>query len=153
MQILLGDFLQLNPVRTHTLVESLIDTAVHKIAGVPEKNSTVGVKRLHHFRLITENVILFKGTHRFLPDDPLAELLRIMRVPGGETVPQWLREQVLAQIQYGEADPRASNAYCDVDEHGAPNKKPGFFSTGYYSAINWEQGSDSSNSQLGMLPQ
>ena len=37
MQILLGDFLQLNPVRTHTLVESLIDTAVHKIAGVPEK--------------------------------------------------------------------------------------------------------------------
>ena len=37
MQILLGDFLQLNPVRTHTLVESLIDTAVHKIASVPDK--------------------------------------------------------------------------------------------------------------------
>ena len=91
------------------------------------------------FRLITENVILFKGTHRLLPDDPLAELLRIMRVPVGEKVPQSLREQVLAQIQYGEADPRASNAYYDVDEHGAPNKTPGFFSTGYYSAISWEQ--------------
>ena len=62
-----------------------------------------------------------------------------MRVPGGEKAPQSLREHVLAQIQYGEEDPRASSAYCDVDEHGAPNKKPGFFSTGYYSAINWEQ--------------
>ena len=151
MQTLLGDFLQLNPVKKHTLVESLIDTAVHKVAGVPGETQPLASDGYTIFRQITEHVILLKGTHRFLPSDPLAELLRIMRVPGGEKVPQSLREQVLAQIQYGEEDPRASNAYCDVDEHGTPNKKPGFFSTGYYSAINWEQGS--SNSQHGMLPQ
>ena len=139
MQILLGDFLQLNPVRCHTLVESLIDTAEHQIAGVPEQTNELALNGYTIFRQITENVILFKGTHRFLPNDPLAELLRIMRVPGGEKVPQSLREQILAQIQYGEEDPRASNTYCDFDEHGTPNTKPGFFSTGYYSAINWEQ--------------
>ena len=69
----------------------------------------------------------------------MAELLRITRVPCGERVLEQLREQILAQIQYGEDDPRASNVYHGIDAHGNPNEKPGFFSTEYDSAINWEQ--------------
>ena len=72
MQVLLADFLQLNPVKSHTLLEALIDTKDYAIPGVPAQTLPLTFDGYKIFRQSTRNVILLKGTHRFLPDDPLA---------------------------------------------------------------------------------
>ena len=36
MQVMLGDFLQLNHVKKHSLAEAFIDTAVHNVPGLPK---------------------------------------------------------------------------------------------------------------------
>ena len=90
------------------------------------------------FDALTTQVVLFKGTHRFLANDPLVELLQHMRRPGGGKLPSSLRDQLLSRIMLGSADPRMQPTYC-VHENGKQIGNIGFFSSGFYSAINWEQ--------------
>ena len=124
----MGDFLQLNPVANHTLLEALCSTSV---PGVPGKTEAEDEDGYQIFKSMCKNVVLFTGTHRFLDSD-LPALLDIMRAPGGRRVPDELRAKVVARIQAGPDDPRLGMD-CAVDG------QRGFFALGAYAAIQWEQ--------------
>jgi hypothetical protein len=80
LQALAGDFMQLNPVCNHTLMEALLRRS--KVPGVPSKVKEEDADGYAIFRKICENVVLFIGSHRFLDSD-LPQLLTIMRTKGG----------------------------------------------------------------------
>ena len=56
---------------------------------------------LRMFSAVAKNTIEFQGTYRFKPNDPLTDLLRIMRTRGGAKVPELLKKQVLSQSSSG----------------------------------------------------
>ena len=97
IQHLMADFLQLNPVRTHALLEAFATTPV---PGVPKRTEDEDRDGYALFRHACKNVVLFKGRQRFLDDD-LPELLQIMETPGGRRVPDILKEKIIARIQAG----------------------------------------------------
>ena len=107
LQAGMGDFMQLNPVASHTLFESVCKS---KVPGVPQKTTDEDEDGYKVFRHLLKNVILFRGTHRFLDTD-LPKLLDIMRTPGGRAVPAELRTNILAQCQNGPHDPRVDEDY------------------------------------------
>jgi len=123
-----GDFLQLNPVLNHTLLEAFCST---RVPGVPPKTEPEDRDGFSLFRNICRNVILFSGTHRFLDED-LPALLEIMRTPGGAVVPEGLKERVLARVQTSDDDPR-------LHEDFGLEGQQGFFACGAHAAIQWEQ--------------
>ena len=129
LQALMGDFMQLNPVKSHTLLEALARTA--RVPGVPRQTKDEDGDGYSIFRKVCENVVLFTGTHRFLDKD-LPALLEIMRTPGGRPVPEALRRAVEARIVAGPEDPRLAP---DFVHEGVP----GFFALGAKAAIQWEQ--------------
>ena len=88
-QILAGDFLQLNPVRNHSLMGAFgID-----VPGVPlyekmdpvqrQKKQELDEHGYNVFRKFIKQTVLFRGSHRFKKGDPLATLLEKMRQVGG----------------------------------------------------------------------
>ena len=79
LQAFMADFLQLNPVRSHTLLEAHCRSLV---PGVPRQTADEDRDGYETFRRLCKNVILFTGTHRYLDED-LPALLNIMRTPGG----------------------------------------------------------------------
>ena len=95
IQILQGDFMQLNPVKGHTLLEAFCKTPV---PGVPKETKEEDNDGYRVFREACQNVILFEGAHRFLDED-LPALLDIMRTPGGQPVPKYLRMKIADRIQ------------------------------------------------------
>ena len=129
LQALAGDFLQLNPVASHTLMEAFLRRCT--VPGVPGKVKEEDEDGYKIFRKICENVVLFTGSHRFLDED-LPKLLEIMRTKGGAKVPQELRAKIVAQIVAGPGDPRLSPTYV-------AEGKAGFFAFGAEAAIQWEQ--------------
>jgi hypothetical protein len=139
LQIMLGDFLQLNPVLSHTLLEAFLENTGITVPRVPVQTSQMDKDGYQIFRGFCKQVVLFRGSHRFVPNDPLAQLLEIMRQPGGGPVPEELRRRIAARIQRGEADPRAGLDYCQKDRRGNQIGPVGFFAKGFFSAINWEQ--------------
>ena len=128
LQVLTGDFLQLNPVANHTLLESLCST---RVPGVPKNTEAEDEDGYRIFKSMCKNVVLFTGTHRFL-DSNLPALLDIMRTPGGRRVPDALRAKVLAGIQAGPDDPRLSIDFAVEGQRG-------FFALGGFAAIQWER--------------
>ena len=128
LQVFMGDFMQLNPVLNHSLLEALCSSPV---PGVPTGTSDADRNGYKVFRQCCENVVLFTGTHRFL-DSELPELLNIMRTPGGRPVPDDLKRKVAARVQAGERDPRYSVDYVLEGQEG-------FFCFGAHAAIQWEQ--------------
>ena len=94
LQALMGDFLQLNPVRAHTLIEALCRS---KVPRVPAKTKDEDRDGYQLFRNACRNVVIFNGTHRFLDVD-LPALLQIMATPGGRAVPEDLKQIVAADI-------------------------------------------------------
>ena len=62
-----------------------------------------------------------------------------MRRPGGRVGAEGLREAGTARVQRGEEDPRAAPDYVQRDAEGKQIGPSGFFSQGFFSAINWEQ--------------
>lgn len=139
LQIMLGDFLQLNPVRSHSLLEAFLEDTEVSVPRVPEATTELDRQGYSIFRQFCQQVVLFRGTHRFVAGDPLVQLLEIMRAPGGQQVPEWLREAILARVQRGEEDPRAAADYAQHNAHGEQIGPAGFFARGFFSAINWEQ--------------
>ena len=128
VQVLMGDFLQLNPVKAHTLLEALCTS---RVPGVPNRTTEEDKDGYSTFRSMCSNVVLFKGTHRFLDAD-LPALLEIMRTPGGKQVPPSLRKNIARQIQAGPGDPRIQEGFVFENVSG-------FFCYGAHVAIQWEQ--------------
>ncbi len=130
LQALLGDFMQLNPVSGHVLLEALLPKGMH-VPGTPKKTTPEDEDGYAIFRKFCQNTVVFNGTHRFLDED-LPRLLSIMRTPGGAKVPKDLKQRVVQQIQTGPQDPRLTSDY----EHEGVR---GFFAHGAHIAIQWEQ--------------
>ena len=63
LQVLAGDFMQLNPVRNHTLMQAFLRKC--HVPGVPGKVKEEDSDGFAIFSRIAENVILFQGSHRF----------------------------------------------------------------------------------------
>ena len=106
-----GDFMQLNAVLSHTLLESFLPGSELSVPGVPGETSALNKDGYKIFDAMTGIVILFKHSHSFLENDPLTELLGIMRTPGGRRVPEELRRAILARVQCGEGNARVSLTY------------------------------------------
>ena len=81
LQVMMGDFLQLNPVASHTLLEAFLPSTT-RVPGTPRITSDEDKDGYKVFQKMCENVILFTGTHRF-KDKALPQLLEIMRTLGG----------------------------------------------------------------------
>ena len=150
LQLLLGDFMQLNPVLSHTLIEAFLQNTDLVVPRVPtyEKDTPevrAGKQKLDKegyqiFDIMTQNVVLFRGSYRFKTGDPLAELLTIMRTPGGAPVPLELRWKIEARMTHGSNfEQRIKGDYVLRDADGHQVGPKGFFAQGFYSAINWEQ--------------
>ncbi len=151
LQLLLGDFMQLNPVMSHNLLEAFLKGTELRVPRVPTyEHIKDAAQRKQKERLDEDGyrifdrlaglVVLFRGSHRFLPGDLLPELLAIMRTPGGRPVPRELRERVEARCVYDPVyDPRMDVAYRFMDDRGHQIGETGFFAQGFHSAINWDQ--------------
>jgi hypothetical protein len=130
LQVMMGDFMQLNPVASHTLLEALLPSTT-RVPGTPYKTTEEDNQGYKVFRRMCKNVILFTGTHRF-KDKALPQLLEIMRTPGGAPLPEALRSKIRQRIVETDDDPRLSR---DFEQEG----QKGFFALGARAAIQWEQ--------------
>ncbi|CAK0803316.1 unnamed protein product [Prorocentrum cordatum] len=129
VQAIMGDFMQINPVCSHTLLEALLARA--RVPGVPRKITDEDEDGWKVFRKMASDVVVFTGTHRFLDED-LPLLFEVMRTPGGARVPDDLRAKIRDRVQRGPDDPRMS---MDYELEGVR----GFFALGARAAIQWEQ--------------
>lgn len=141
MTIMAGDFMQLNPVMSHSLLEAFLRDTDLVVPRVPmyEKNSAeerqqkkkLDAKGLRIFDKIAQTVVLFRGSHRFKLNDPLVKLLEIMRTPGGAAVPAELKKQVEARLVFEHhVDHRLSSDYVHIDSSGKQIGPIGFFAQG-----------------------
>eukprot|EP00435_Cladocopium_sp_Y103_P040571 s119_g11.t1 len=84
-QILAGDFLQLNPVLSHSLMEVLgvevprAPTYERMEEQTRQRKQSIDRMGLEIFKQFLPQTSLFRGSHRFKAGDPLAELLGNMR--------------------------------------------------------------------------
>ena len=151
LQVMLGDFLQLNPGKSHSLLGWLLQGTGIDIPGVPSYEhaehaaKAAKLSQVRHgydvFDKVVENVIIFRGDYRFVAGDPLAKLLEIMRTPGGAKLP---REIFIALAQRICRPPRFAETrfnldYVLTDDEGKQVGPTGFFAQGFHSAINWDQ--------------
>ena len=151
LQLMLGDFLQLNPVKSHSLLGCFLQGTGIDIPGVPtydQADHSIKAARLSQvkhgydvFDKVAENVIIFRGAYRFVAGDPLAKLLEIMRTPGGAKLPRdiliALAQRIYRPSRYSET--RLKPDYVLTDEDGKQIGPTGFFAQGFHSAINWDQ--------------
>ena len=114
LQAFLGDFMQLNPVKNHSLLEAFLVRS--HVPGVPRAVSDEDQDGWAVFRQCCENVVVFSGTHRYL-DTGLPRLLEIMKTRGGAPVPEWLRVRVEERLVTGPDDPRLM---VDYEQEGVP---------------------------------
>ena len=146
LQMIAGDFLQLNPVLSHSLMGSFGIT----VPGAPtyeqmdslqrEKKQELDTHGYQVFKAFLKHTVLFRGSHRFKKGDPLAALLGKMRKVGGEPLGEALKEAIARQVYRPLAgDDRLSSDYCMYDDSGKQIGPTGFFSRGAFSAVNWDQ--------------
>ena len=137
-----GDFAQLRPVPkgSPSLMEALLLREEDcKNSERARPLTPLEVRGLRIFDMVARNTIEFQGTYRFRPNDPLIQLLTIMRTPGGASVPAALREQILSRVQIGSHDPRSLPSYRFPSRLLGGLYSEDNFSSGMYSAANWEQ--------------
>jgi hypothetical protein len=84
VQVLMGDFMQINPVKSHTLLEALLTKA--SVPGVPQNTTDEDTDGYNVFRKVLDDVVLFRGTHRF-KDKELPRLFECLRKKGGGLCP------------------------------------------------------------------
>ena len=114
LQVDSGDFGQLPPVPrgSASLMEAFLlglDEYKDELRSRPLTDAESTGLRM--FSVVAKNTIEFQGTYRFKPNDPLIDLLRIMRSRGGAKVPELLKKQVLSRVHAGVSDPRADPSY------------------------------------------
>ena len=150
MQLLLGDFMQLNPVRSHTLLEAFLAGTDLKVPRVPtyeklsedvrKQNEALDQKGYRIFDVMSQTVVLFRGSFRFKKGDALPQLLEIMRTIGGAPVPEWLRKRIGARVRQNTSrEKRDQPEYMLKDADGKQVGPKGFFAQGFHSAVNWDQ--------------
>ena len=146
LQIIAGDFLQLNPVLSHSLMGSFgitvpgAPTYEKMDAGQRTKKQELDSHGYDVFKAFLQKTVLFRGSHRFKKGDPLAVLLEKMRKVGGEALGEDLKKAISRQVYRPAAgDDRLSSSFCMYDESGKQIGPTGFFARGVFSAVNWDQ--------------
>ena len=145
-QIIAGDFLQLNPVLNHSLMEIFgvevprAPTYERMDEHSRQRKQHVDQKGLDIFGKFLPQTILFRGSHRFKAGDPLATILSNMRQEGFHPLSSELKDLIRKQVFRPLAgDPRLSSEFVMRDDEGRQVGPTGFFANGMFSAINWDQ--------------
>ncbi|CAK0894177.1 unnamed protein product [Prorocentrum cordatum] len=128
-QAIMGDFVQVNPVCSHALLEALLARA--RAPGAPRKITDEGEDGWKVFSKMASDVVVFTGTRRFLDED-LPLLFEVMRTPDRARVLGDLRAKIRDRVQRGPDDPRMS---MDCELEGVR----GFFALGARAGIQREQ--------------
>ena len=137
-----GDFAQLRPVPkgSPSLMEAfLIDRKEYKRDERVRPLTDMEMLGLRTFDLVANTCIEFQGAYRFKKNDPLVELLQLMRTIGGAKIPERLKQQILSRRQLGGEDPRAKPGYCLPASVIGATCSQNNFCNGMFSAVNWEQ--------------
>ena len=145
-QIVAGDFLQLNPVLNHSLMEIFgvevprAPTYEKMEAQTRQREQDIDRLGLQIFGQFLPQTILFRGGHRFKAGDPLAEILSNMRKEGHNPLREELKDAIRKQVFRPLAgDPRLDSDFVMRDADGRQVGPRGFFANGMFSAINWDQ--------------
>ncbi len=145
-QIIAGDFLQLNPVLNHSLME-IFGVEVPRAPTyerMDEQNrqqkKNIDQRGLDIFGKFLSQTILFRGSHRFKAGDPLATILSNMRQEGFHPLSSELKDLIRKQVFRPLAgDTRLDSNFVTRDQEGRQVGPTGFFANGMFSAINWDQ--------------
>ena len=145
-QIIAGDFLQLNPVLNHSLMEIFgvevprAPTYERMEEQTRQRKQRIDRLGLQIFGRFLPQTILFRGSHRFKAGDPLATILANMRKEGHNPLTSELKDLIRKQIYRPMAnDPRLDSDFIMRDDEGHQVGPIGFFANGMFSAINWDQ--------------
>ena len=145
-QILAGDFLQLNPVLNHSLMEifgvEVPRAPTYERMGEQTRQRKQQIDRtgVQIFGRFLPQTILFRGSHRFKAGDPLATILSNMRREGSHPLTPELKDLIRKQVYRPLAgDPRLDSNFVMRDAAGHQVGPRGFFANGMFSAINWDQ--------------
>ena len=145
-QIIAGDFLQLNPVLNHSLMEIFgvevprAPTYERMDEHSRQRKQHIDQKGLDIFGKFWPQTILFRGSHRFKAGDPLATILNNMRQEGFHALSSELKDLIRKQVFRPLAgDPRLDSNFVMRDHEGRQVGPAGFFANGMFSAINWDQ--------------
>lgn len=145
-QIIAGDFLQLNPVLNHSLMEIFgvevprAPTYERMDEQSRQRKRQIDQKGLDIFGKFLPQTILFRGSHRFKAGDPLAAILNNMRQEGFHPLSSELKDLIRKQVFRPLAgDPRLDSNFVMRDHEGRQVGPVGFFANGMFSAINWDQ--------------
>ena len=145
-QIIAGDFLQLNPVLNHSLMEIFgveaprAPTYERMDEHSRQRKQRIDQKGLEIFGKFLSGTILFRGSHRFKTGDPLATILGNMRQEGFHPLSSELKDLIRKQIYRPLAgDTRLDSNFVMRDHTGRQVGPTGFFANGMFSAINWDQ--------------
>ena len=145
-QILAGDFLQLNPVLNHSLMEIFgvevprAPTYERMDEQSRQRKQQIDRRGLQIFDRFLPQTILFRGSHRFKAGDPLAAILENMRKEGFHPLTPELKDLIRKQLFRPRAnDPRLDSNFVMRDSDGRQVGPTGFFANGVFSAINWDQ--------------
>ena len=145
-QIIAGDFLQLNPVLNHSLMEIFgvevprAPTYERMDEQSRQRKRHIDQKGLDIFGKFLPQTILFRGNHRFKAGDPLAKILNNMRQEGVHRLSSEMKDLIRKQVFRPLAgDPRLDSNFVMRDHEGRQVGPSGFFANGMFSAINWDQ--------------
>ena len=145
-QILAGDFLQLNPVLNHSLMEIFgvevprAPTYERMDEQSRQRKQQIDRRGLQIFDRFLPQTILFRGSHRFKAGDPLAAILENMRKEGFHPLTPELKDLIRKQLFRPRAnDPRLDSNFVMRDSDGRQVGPTVFFANGVFSAINWDQ--------------
>ena len=133
-QILAGDFLQLNPVLNHSLMEIFgvevprAPTYERMDEQSRQRKQQIDRRGLQIFDRFLPQTILFRGSHRFKAGDPLAAILENMRKEGFHPLTPELKDLIRKQLFRPRAnDPRLDSNFVMRDSDGRQVGPTGFF--------------------------
>ena len=145
-QMFAGDFLQLNPVLNHSLMEIFgvevprAPTYERMDEHSRQRKQHIDQKGLDIFGKFLPQTILFRGSHRFKAGDPLATILGNIRQEGFHPLSPELKDLIRKQVFRPLAgDTRLDSNFVMRDREGRQVGPTGFFANGMFSAINWDQ--------------
>ena len=132
-QILAGDFLQLNPVLNHSLMEIFgvevprAPTYERMDEQSRQRKQQIDRRGLQIFDRFLPQTILFRGSHRFKAGDPLAAILENMRKEGFHPLTPELKDLIRKQLFRPRAnDPRLDSNFVMRDSDGRQVGPTGF---------------------------
>ena len=148
LQVFAADFGQLEPVRQNNTENMSLMSEWLAPALEPSSDPDVQLQRrgLRIWKKCVTNCLEFRGTFRFKPGDAIIPLLSHMRKPGGGPLPEELKEALLQCMRF--PDKAGNRLTRDNRDHPFSTLPDALevdpcsrnnFTSGYFSAINWEQ--------------